>query len=77
MKDNDKWEEEGTERPKLKYALDMIIKKSTAKIAKLADILDPDELTKTAFEICSDPQEDKIISKVLRGIVLNKKCPNH
>ena len=77
VKDNDKWEEEGTERPKLKYALDMIIKKSAAKIAKLADILDPDELTKTAFEICSDPQEDKIISKVLRGIVLNKKCLNH
>lgn len=69
VKDEDKWEEDDKERPKLKHALDNFTKKS---IQILPDIQqEPDDFVKTVNELLKEPREDKkIISSLAKETCL-------
>ena len=67
VKDEDKWEKEEKEKPKLKNAIEELTKKSMKSMPYLED--DPEKYVKTVSEVLKDPRDDrKIISKIA------KKC---
>jgi hypothetical protein len=69
VKDEDKWEMEEKGKPKLKYALDKLTKKSIEAMPCMED--NPEEYIKTVSEVLKDPREDKkIISKVAKTVLL-------
>ena len=69
IKDEDKWEEEDKEKPRLKNALDQITKKSIQTLPSINQ--EPDEYVKTVNELLKEPREDKkIISKLVKEILL-------
>ena len=70
VKDQDKWEQEEKDHPKLKKALDKITKESLCKIPEISNI-DGDIHAKTVSEILKDPREDKkIFSTVTKDLKL-------
>ena len=70
VKDEDKWELEKKDNPKLKKALDKIAIESLCKIPELS-VSDEDIQAKTISEILKDPREDKkIFSKVRKDLIL-------
>jgi ATP-dependent 26S proteasome regulatory subunit len=69
VKDEDKWEQEKKDKPKLKKALDKIAKESLCKVPEMAP--DGDKYVKTISEILKDPREDKkILSEVSKGLLV-------
>jgi hypothetical protein len=71
VKDEDKWEQEEKDRPKLKKALDKIAKESLCKVPEIEQ--NEEQCVKTISEILKDPREDKkIISRVSRDILIEK-----
>jgi hypothetical protein len=69
VKDQDRWEKEEKDKPKLKHALDEITKKSIKSLSSVQN--DPDTYLKVANEVLKDPREDKkIISDVAKEIVV-------
>jgi len=69
VKDEDKWEKENKERPKLKHALDGLTKKSIQALPEFKS--DPDEYVKTVSEVLKEPREDKkIISDVAKEMLV-------
>jgi len=67
VKDQDKWEKEKKERPKLKHAIDELTKKSIQSLPYLED--SPDKYVKTVSEVLKDPREDKkIISEIAKNV---------
>jgi hypothetical protein len=69
VKDQDKWEEEKKDRPKIKRALDKLAMKSIEAMPSMNQ--DPDDYVKTVAEVLKDPREDKkIISRLAKGILL-------
>jgi len=70
VKDEDKWEQEEKDKPKLKKALDKIAKESLCKVPEMTP--DADNYVKTISEILKDPREDKkILSAVSKGLLVN------
>ena len=71
VKDEDKWEKEGNDKPKLKNALDQLTKKSLHAIPCMEE--DPDSYVKTISEVMKDPREDKkIISNLAKEVIVDK-----
>ena len=69
VKDEDKWEKEKKDKPKLKKALDKIAKESLYKVPEMTS--DGDKYVKTISEILKDPREDKkIFSEVSKGLLV-------
>lgn len=69
VKDEDKWEKEENDKPKLKNALDVLTKKSIEAMPCMED--NPEEYIKTVSEVLKDPREDKkIISKVAKTVLV-------
>lgn len=69
VKDEDKWEKEKKDKPKLKKALDKIAKESLYKVPEMTS--DGDKYVKTISEILKDPREDKkILSEVSKGLLV-------
>ena len=67
IKDQDIWEKEEKNKPKLKNVLDVLIKKSIDAMPYMDD--DPDAYVKTISEVLKDPRQDKkIISNVVKEI---------
>ena len=67
IKDEDKWEKEEKDKPKLKIVLDKLTKKSIDAMPCMDD--DPDAYVKTISEVLKDPREDrKIISNIAKEI---------
>ena len=70
VKDEDKWEQEEKDKPKLKKALDKIAKESLCKVPDM--IPDADNYVKVISEILKDPREDKkILSEVSKDLLIN------
>ena len=70
IKDQDIWEMEEKNKPKLKNVLDALIKKSIDAMPCMDD--DPDAYVKTISEVLKDPRQDKkIISNVVKEISIN------
>ena len=70
IKDQDIWEMEEKNKPKLKNVLDALIKKSIDAMPCMDD--DPDAYVKTISEVLKDPRQDKkIISNVVKEISVN------
>lgn len=70
VKDEDKWEKEAKEKPKLKGVIDELTKKSVASMPYLEN--DPKKYIKTASEVLKDPRNDKkIISKIAKNVHVN------
>ena len=70
IKDQDIWEKEEKNKPKLKNVLDELIKKSIDAMPCMDD--DPDAYVKTISEVLKDPRQDKkIISNVVKEISIN------
>ena len=70
VKDEDKWEKEEKEKPKLKNAIEELTKKSMKSMPYLED--DPDKYVKTVSEVLKDPRDDrKIISKIAKNVRVN------
>ena len=70
IKDQDIWEKEEKDTPKLKNILDKLIKKSIDAMPCMDD--DPDAYVKTISEVLKDPRQDKkIISNVVKEISIN------
>jgi len=70
IKDQDKWEIEKKDRPKLKHALEKISNKS---VKCLHDVSHTENFEKTFVEVLKEPIENnRIISKVAKNIVLNE-----
>ena len=70
IKDQDIWEKEEKNKPKLKNVLDVLIKKSIDAMPCMDD--DPDAYVKTISEVLKDPRQDKkIISNVVKEISIN------
>ena len=71
VKEEDRWEKEEKDRPKLKNALDELTKKSIKAMPCMEGR--PDEYVKTVSEVLKDPREDKkIISRLAENIAINK-----
>ena len=69
VKDEDKWEQETDDKPKLKNALDQLTKKSIKAMPCMED--DPDSYVKTISEVMKDPREDKkIISQLAKKVLV-------
>ena len=69
IKDDDTWEKEDQDNPKLKNALDKLTKKSIDAMPCMEN--NPDEYVKTIAEVLKDPREDKkIISKLVKEILV-------
>ena len=67
VKDEDKWEEEEKEKPKLKNAIEELTKKSMKSMPYLEN--DPEQYVKTVSEVLKDPRDDKkIISKIAKNV---------
>ena len=70
VKDEDKWEKEEKEKPKLKNAIEKLTKKSMESMPYLED--DPDKYVRTVSEVLKDPRDDrKIISKIAKNVRVN------
>jgi hypothetical protein len=70
IKDEDKWEEEGENKTKIKATLEEITKKSIKTLPEVK-FDDDDEYVKTVTEILKNPREDnKIITEVAKNITL-------
>ena len=70
IKDQDKWEIEKKDRPKLKHALEKI---SIESVKCLYDVSHTENFQKTCEEVSKEPIENnKIISKVAKNVVLNE-----
>ena len=70
IKDQDIWEKEEKNKPRLKNVLDKLIKKSIDAMPCMDD--DPDAYVKTISEVLKDPRQDKkIISNVVKEISIN------
>ena len=70
IKDQDIWEKEEKNKPRLKNVLDALIKKSIDAMPCMDD--DPDAYVKTISEVLKDPRQDKkIISNVVKEISIN------
>ena len=68
VKDQDKWEQEGKDKSKIKKALDKITMKSIETLPTIA--VDPDDYVNTVNELLKEPREDKkIISNIAREIL--------
>lgn len=71
VKDENKWEKEKKEKPKLKHAIDELTKKSIQSLPYLED--SPDKYVKTVSEVLKDPREDKkIISEIAKNVCVDK-----
>ena len=71
IKDEDKWEIEKKDRPKLKHVLKRISNKS---VNCLHDVAHTENFEQTCIEVLKEPIEDKkIISKVAKNVVLNEE----
>ena len=69
VKDEDRWETEDKDRPKIKQALDQITKKGMKMMPGLEE--KPDEYVTTVNELLKDPREDKkIISELVKNITV-------
>ena len=69
VKDEDKWEQEDKDKPKLKKALDKIANESLSRVNELSG--DQDTCIKIISEILKDPREDKkILSSVSKGMLI-------
>jgi hypothetical protein len=69
VKDEDKWEKEEQDKPKIKDAIDQITKKSFQMLPDIDQ--EPDCYLKTVNELLKDPREDKkIISNVAKKIIV-------
>jgi len=69
IKDEDKWEQEENDKPKLKKALDKITKESLCKVPDMT--ADEDSYVKTISEILKDPREDrKILKEVSKNVLI-------
>jgi hypothetical protein len=69
VKDENKWEQEKYGKPKMKKALDKLMKKSIEAMPCMEN--DPDEYIKTISEVLKDPREDKkIISGVAKEMMI-------
>lgn len=67
IKDQDKWEKEGNDKPRMKNVLNELTKKTISAMNYMED--DPDVYVKTISEIIKDPREDKkIISNIAKEI---------
>ena len=67
VKDNDKWEQEGKDKSKIKKALDKITMKSIETLPSIYQ--DPDDYVNTVNELLKEPREDnKIISKLAKEV---------
>ena len=67
VKDEDKWEEETNNNPKLKEALDKITVKTIDKLPEV--VQDPEKYMKTISEVSRDPRDDKeIIKKIAKEV---------
>ena len=67
VKDEDKWEEEGKDKSKIKKALDKITMKSIETLPSINQ--DPDDYVNTVNELLKEPREDKkIISKLAKEV---------
>ena len=67
IKDQDIWEKEEENKPKLKNALDSITRKSIQTLAGMNR--HPDDYVNTVSEIYKEPREDKkIISKLAKEV---------
>ena len=67
VKDEDKWEEEGKDKSKIKKALDKITMKSIETLPNIKQ--DPDDYVNTVNELLKEPREDKkIISKLAKEV---------
>lgn len=67
IKDQDKWEKEGNDKPRLKNVLNELTKKTISAMNYMED--DPDVYVKTISEIMKDPRQDKkIISNIAKEI---------
>jgi len=67
VKDNDKWEQEGKDKSKIKKALDKITMKSIETLPSINQ--DPDDYVNTVNELLKEPREDnKIISKLAKEV---------
>mgnify|MGYP003329938271 CR=1 FL=1 len=70
IKDQDIWEKEEKNKPKLRNILDKLIKKSIDAMPCMDG--DPDAYVKTISEVLKDPRQDqKIISNVVKEISIN------
>ena len=71
VKDEDKWEQEEKDKPKLKNVLDQLTKKSIYAMPCMED--DPDSYVKTIKEVIKEPREDKkIISELAKKLLINE-----
>ena len=69
VKDEDKWEQEDKDKPKLKKALDKIANESLSKVTELSE--DQDSCIKIISEILKEPREDKkILASVSKGMLI-------
>jgi len=69
VKDDDKWEKEERNNPKIKNALESLTNKTIKAMPCLEN--NPDEYLKTISEVLKDPREDnKIISDVAKEITI-------
>lgn len=69
VKDEDRWEKEPKDRPRLKKALDKITMESMYKIPDITP--NEDNYAHTLSEIMKEPREDrKILSKVSKGVLI-------
>tara|TARA_B110000305_G_C19446017_1_gene644877 strand:+ start:137 stop:946 length:810 start_codon:yes stop_codon:yes gene_type:complete len=67
VKDQDKWEEETNNNPKLKEALDKITVKTIDKLPEV--VQDPEKYMKTISEVSRDPRDDKeIINNIAKEV---------
>jgi hypothetical protein len=67
IKDENKWEKEEKDKPKLKNVLDKLTKKSIDAMPCMDD--DPDAYVKTISEVLKDPRQDKkIISNIAKEV---------
>jgi hypothetical protein len=71
IKDEDVWQKEGPNKPKLKQAIENITRKTFNSLSCLEE--DPDSYVKTVTEIVKDPIEDKkIISEIAKNINIHE-----
>jgi hypothetical protein len=70
VKDENKWEQEVKDKPKLKKVLDKIEKEGLSRVTELSE--NQDKCIKTISEILKNPREDKkILSTVSQNLLVN------
>lgn len=71
IKDENIWQKEEEDKPKLKHVLDELTKKTIKTLPELEK--DPDKYVKTVSEVLKDPREDsKIISEIAKNISIEE-----